>query len=191
MSLSGQSETALSEPIVIPVPSFTSSMRKAADPVPTPAINQGAGEAKPNYDYGSKAKVDFKKIVIRLKRFRASGEMEVVWEASRMASRMLRKGADVTILLDMEGVHAADKNDTSGAYNESNRGNGNSRAEKLTSPQQHLTEFAGNGGHIVASARWVKLFAISIGALIPGTTLASEDEIDDILLDPNTTVIDY
>lgn len=130
-------------------------------------------------------------MVIRLKRFRGHNEMEVVWEASRMANRMLKKGAQVTILLDMEAVHAIDKNETAGAYTEANRGNGNSAAAKLTSPQDHLMEFVQNGGRLVASQRWVKLFAIGSGSLLPGTNLISEDEMDEILLDPDATVVDY
>lgn len=150
-----------------------------------------AGGAPANFDYSYKPKPEYKSLVIRLKRFRSLQEMENVWEASRTAIRMLKKGAQVTILLDMEGVHAADRNDTMGAYNEANRGNGNQAAERLTSPQDHLTQFVSEGGKLVVSARWVKLFAISQGALIPGARLASEDEIDDILLDPSTTVVDY
>lgn len=151
----------------------------------------GAGGAPANFDYAYKPKPEYKNLVIRLKRFRSLQEMENVWEASRAAIRMLKKGAQVTILLDMEGVHAADRTDTTGAYNEASRGNGNQASERLTSPQDHLTQFVGEGGKLVASARWVKLFAISQGSLIPGTRLASEDEIDDILLDPSTTVVDY
>lgn len=151
----------------------------------------GSGGAPANYDYGAKPKVDYKTIVIRLKRYRALQEMEVCWEASRMANRMLKKGAPVIVLLDWEAVHAADMNDTAFAWNEKNRGNGNESAERLTVPQDHLRQFVASGGRLVVSARWIKLFAISHRAIVPGAQMATEDEIDDILMDPNTQLIDY
>lgn len=178
-------------PIHTSAPLFHSGATTTPVAPPKPPPSTTGGGSEPNYDYGKKAKVDYKKIVIRLKRFRASQEMEVMWEAARMGNRMLKKGADVTILLDMEAVHAADKNDTAFASMEANRGNGNGTAEKLTTPQQHLTEFAANGGHLVANARWVRLFSIQGGSLIPGTVIATEDEVDDLLMEPNATVIDY
>jgi hypothetical protein len=188
--------------VIVAPPSFSSGAGKsllpahaAATAAPSsvteqPSTSGNGGGSGPNYDYGFRPRSD-KKIVIRLKKFRASQEMEVAWEAARRANRMLKKGADVTILLDMEAVHAVDKNDTAFAEIEENRGNGNRAAERLTSPQHNLMLFVQNGGTLVASARWVKLFAIGNSALIPGTKLLTDDELDDILLEPNVTVLDF
>jgi hypothetical protein len=196
-------ELPQSTPVTVAPPSFSSGAGKSLLPANTnttpapsgnadqPSSNSGGGSGSaPNYDYGFRPRSD-KKVVIRLKRFRASQEMEIVWEASRRANRMLKKGADVTIILDMDAVHAADRNDTAFAEIEENRGNGNRAAERLTSPQHNMFLFVQNGGNLVASARWAKLFAISNTALIPGIKLLTDDELDDILLEPNVTVLDF
>jgi len=153
----------------------------------------GSGGVAPDEDYYPQSgKYRSKKILIRLKRYRSLSEMEVVWEAARAACRWLKKGADVTILLDMDAIHAADRNDTGLANYEPNRGNGNSSAEKLTTPQDQLNQFVQSGGKLIASERWVKLAGISHGSLITGTKLVKEEDMDDLLLDSSfSSVISY
>lgn len=137
------------------------------------------------------APAEARKMLIRLKRFYSLSETEVVWEAARTGVRWLKKGADVTILLDMDAVHAANKNETANAWFEHQRGNGNTAGGKLTSPQDELLAFTSAGGKLVASERWARHAALSPSALVPGTTLLSDDAIDDLLIDPTTTVISY
>ncbi len=148
--------------------------------------------AAPEEDYyPASHRYNSKKVLIRLKRYRSQSEMEVVWEAARAGLRWLRKGADVTILLDMDGINAASKSETGLAYYEPNRGNGNSSGEKISSPQDQLTQFIQAGGKLLACDRWVKLRGLSPGSLISGTKLLSEDEIDDIMLDSSYNVVYY
>lgn len=163
----------------------------ATKAAPRESSNSGSG-GEPNYDYGKKAPRTGKKVLIRMKRFRSQQEMEVVWEAARVANAMARKGADVTILLDMEAVHAANKSDTSFASFEPNRGNGNTAAPRLTTPQDLLAEFVSNGGRVCVSLRWAKLYGMAGGgsAAMPGCVMLNDEEIADLLLESDNC-IDY
>lgn len=160
--------------------------------IPAKETGGSGGGGEPNYDYGKKAPRTGKKILIRIKKFRSGQEMEVVWEAARVANAMAKKGADVTVLLDMEAVHAASKSYTMNALYEPNRGNGNSAAPRLTTPQDLLAEFVQNGGRLCISLRWAKLYGMAGGGSVamPGAVMLSDEEIADLLLESDNC-IDY
>lgn len=166
---------------------------KPEDPV-TPAPTQSQGTSSQPEDSASKSRqIMPRRMVIRLKRYRSLSEMEVVWEAARTGSRWLKKGADVTILLDMDAVHAANKSETANAWYEQNRGNGNVSSDnnKISSPQDQLNAFVQSGGKLVISERWAKIGGMGPSGLICGTQLLSDDAIDDLLINPDCAVISY
>jgi hypothetical protein len=159
-------------------PAAASASAAATTEIPSPGcLDAGGGTYRP--------------IVIRLKRYRALNEMDIVWEATNMANQMLLKGADVTILLDMDAVNAANRNDTQNATFELWRGNGSSTQARASTPQDHLVQFTEGGGHLLASKRWVTIYSISNQALVPSTQLISDDRITTTLLNRNITLIDY
>jgi hypothetical protein len=149
--------------------------------------NKDAGEAEPSMHTTPPATARGKTITIRLKRFRSLQEMEVVWEAVALASRMTSRGADVTLLLDMEAVHAVNRHDTAFAEFQNNRGS----SERFVSVQAAIGQLVAAGAHVVASDRWARYFGVAGGdALIPGVRLASDDEIADELLTTGN-ILDY
>lgn len=173
---------------------------KAAEPLKAGSSEQERTKYQPTESAGGSAlsggdpeesQSSKRKFLIRLKRFNSLSETEIVWEAARAGTRWIKKGYPVTIVLDMDAVHAADKNDTGGAWWESSRGNNNSGGEKASTPQQQLEIFVMAGGRLVVSQRWKKVNSISDGVLLSGAELLNEDEIDDLLLDPSYTVVNY
>jgi predicted peroxiredoxin len=165
-----------SEPLIHSAPSATPAATPAPVSAPLPSSSLG------------------KKIVVRMLMFRTGNHMQYSWEGARMANLMLAKGADVTVLLDMDAVRAADKGDTMNTEFEPYQGRGNHGSGRYTTPQDLLKQFTDNGGKLVASERWSYLCGQSSGAghpLIAGTKLLSDEEIADLLIDPNITVIDY
>jgi hypothetical protein len=131
-----------------------------------------------------------KEITIRLKRFRALSEMDVVFEALKMANRMQLRGGQVTVLLDMEAVHAADRQDTAFAEFERHRGEGSYCSERFQTVQALMREFIGNKGTVIVSARWAHIFLVKEGEMVPGVKLETDDEIADHLLNTGN-ILDY
>jgi len=129
-----------------------------------------------------------KSITIRLKRFRSLQEMEVVWEALNLALKMENKGGDVTMLLDMEAVNAANRHNTMFTEFQEHRGQAE---ERLVTVPALMRQFIDSGGRVLASDRWAHLFYTAQGSsLVEGVKLVSDDEIADHLLDTGN-ILDY
>lgn len=129
-------------------------------------------------------------ITIRLKRFYSLVEWEVVWEAFNLGINMAKKGGDVTVLLDMEAVQAANRHDNH--QFQMNRGNYGS--EKMISVQSMIQQFMEAGGQVVANERWAKFWGVSGGsmqALSQGVQLMNDEEVADFLVNRSGNIIDY
>lgn len=134
-----------------------------------------------------------RKIVIRLLQFRAGGHMQFAFEAAHMANLLLDKGADVTVLLDLDAVRAADKNDTMNAQYDRFPGTAASVRGRYASAQDLLTEFVQKGGKLVVSEKWAKLTSTvdDMNPLINGAKMLSDDEIADLFMDPAVVILGY
>jgi hypothetical protein len=198
-ALDAQANTPLSEdPIASPLDAGTRSDKledKATQTAAAPAVSASKPDQSTTTTSStpSPAPKNFatsKSITIRLKRFRGLLEMEVVWEAANLAIKMQSKGADVTLLLDMEAVNAANRHNTMFAEFQEHRGNGNS-SEKLESVQALIRQFTDAGGRVLVAQRWAHYYSMdSDGSLIHGVKLVSDDEIADHLLDTGN-ILDY
>jgi predicted peroxiredoxin len=155
------------------------------------SMNRLATETtRPETAHPTKPVPHARKIVVMVKNF--SLMPEIMWEATREAQRMLRDGADVSILLTMDAVNAADTNKVGNVTIDPRRFDSDVRDGKLTTPQEALKQFIQSGGKLLASERYAKNFSL-VGSpnLMAGTQLVSDDEIDRLLMDPNNKVLTY
>ena len=164
--------------------------RSPEPPIPTKPEHPGA-EVHYRPD-GTTYTVDpaRKHIVVRLKRYLSLVEVEVVEEALRTALKMLRRNVNVTILFDMEAVHAADPNFKffdirSTDEQQRDRIVPHSMIRKLQ------VDFMADGGKVMVSEHWAKVWGmLKSGGVTPGAIVASTDDIADELVHADS-VIDY
>jgi hypothetical protein len=131
-----------------------------------------------------------KRIVLRLKRFGSQYEGEIVEGGVSVAHDMLRRGANVTVLLDLEAVHVAD--DKYGFYDTASADeSGNQRSISLKQIQGQLRNFIDDGGTVLASEHWAKVWGITRrNSLSAGVRLISPGDLAQLLMDAHS-VIDY
>jgi hypothetical protein len=131
-----------------------------------------------------------KRIVLRMKRFASQYEAEIVEDGLSIAGDMLRRGGNVVVLLDMEAVHVADDKfefyDTASADE-----SGKQRAISTKQVQSQLRNFMEDGGTVLASEHWAKVWGITRrSSLSAGVRLISPGDIAQLLMDAQS-VIDY
>src|SRR6185437_5162898 len=99
-----------------------------------------------------------KKIIVMVKSF---GLMpELMWEATREAQRMQRDGADVSILLTMDAVNAADRTKVGNMTMDPSRFDSTVKNAKLTTPQEALSQFIQSGGKVLISERYARNYSL-------------------------------
>ncbi|MBX9688658.1 MAG: hypothetical protein K2X27_18260, partial [Candidatus Obscuribacterales bacterium] len=128
-----------------------------------------------------------KTVTLRFKRFRGPFEMEVLWEGLNLARNVQRKDVAVTILLDLESVCLVLKPDVVAArFNFDHP-----MVKKLTAMQAMLQQLIKEGATVIASERWAKRGSETLQQLMPGVLLAGDEEIADLIIDRNGSIIEY
>jgi hypothetical protein len=188
----------LESEISIPEPLHSSAPAEQLHPAITSGItrpqdNTGGGGTVPDavtIRPAIGASLGKKEITIRLKRFRSLNEMDIDYEAIKMASLMQSRGGQVTVLLDLEAVHAADRHDTMFAEFQLHRGQG-THTEKDETVQAVMSQFIQDGGAVLVSDRWAKYYGMADAhSLVNGAKLVTDEEIADHLLNSGN-ILDY
>lgn len=133
-------------------------------------------------------KLNGQQVTLRLTSYQTLIPFEVAWECLRDAMNMLDQGADVTIMLDREGVRLANKHNLQ--QFQVHRGS----SEKLIGEQQLFQDFLDRGGHVLCSERWAKAFGIAGGSYqaVPARVqLLSDDDMSVELVKRRSQMINY
>jgi predicted peroxiredoxin len=135
-----------------------------------------------------------KKVVIRLRRYRILSEQEVVWEALYLANQMAEQGTDVSLLLELEAVNAANRHDVTANEFEPHRGVGyNAAGGKPIRTTALMQKLISLGGKVYASERWAQIYALTgpNSQLVPGVRLMSDSSLARFLADNARYLLTY
>lgn len=126
-------------------------------------------------------------VTLRFKRFRSPFEMEVIWEGLTLARNIQRKEIQVSLLLDLESVCLALKPEVVTA-----RFNLEApMVKKLNTMQTLLMALIKDGAEIMASERWAKRGNEDLQQLLSGIKIISDEEMADLIIQRNGTILDY
>ena len=128
-----------------------------------------------------------KGVTLRFKRFRSPFEIEVLWEGLNMARTIQKKEVNVSVLLDLESVCLVLKPEVVAQRFSLDQ----SMVKKLTSMQAMLHQLIKDGATVIASERWAKRGNDADGNLMPGILLAGDEELADLIIERNGTIIEY
>jgi predicted peroxiredoxin len=129
-----------------------------------------------------------KNIVVRLKRYASLHEQEIDWEALRSCNQWLANGANVSLLLDMEGVQLANQHNMD-AFQVKRGSSG-----RMIPMKELFTSFLQNGGKAYAAERWTKTFGLTGGSyssLFPGVELLDDDNMNKFVMDHSGEILEY
>ena len=132
------------------------------------AQTQGASKAAP---------AATQHVVVHLSRF--GDNLHAATMALELASGLQKKGAKVTLLLDLEGVRLADSRTPADL--------GFGHGETLEARFKHFTEA---GGSVVVCPHCAAIAGITPSGLRPGAAIAKEGEVAQLVMDANK-VINY
>ncbi len=189
---SGSAETVRVDPPppVLPVaplpPLFPSGTSTSGAPPVHPGSGGQGGSPPARYDF-TPTRSD-KLVTVRVRCYNSQNNWESVWEAFHMANLMLKKCSNVTILLDIEAVNAANRHDMK-EYQLHRQS-----TEKMIPMQRLLREFIDAGGKVYASERWAKFWGVAGGSypsLTPGVELLPDEEMADKYIESAGSIIDY
>ncbi|MBX9573409.1 MAG: serine/threonine protein kinase [Candidatus Obscuribacterales bacterium] len=126
-------------------------------------------------------------VTFRFKRFRGTLEMDMIWEGLNLARNIQRKDVPITIFLDLESVCLVQKPDLVTARFNMDQ----ALTKKLSSMQAMLHQLIKGGATVIANERWAKRGMETEQQLMPGVLLAGDDEIADLIIERNGSIVDY
>jgi len=155
--------------------------RPSVDVPPPPRSDSGAsGPMRQNYK--GEEVTDRGRITIRLTYYKVYPRNAL--DALNMGIRMLRKGADVTLILDKEAVLLANRH-----FFDEVQIRGKGPMIKIAST---LEEFMHAGGKVLASQSWAEeVGLIQDGSLTPGVTQVTDDELSEEYLQRRGSILEY
>lgn len=189
--LSGESgKTAQIPPaIATPAPSAGSPLQAVTSAGKKPPANaSAAGGSLPVPSGDSGLEKSDRPVTIRLQKYNRLQDWEVVWEALHMANLLAKRSSDVTLVLDLEGVNAANKHDMR-EYQLHRQS-----TERMIQTQKLLRDFIADGGKVYASERWAKFWGLAGGSypsLTAGVELLTDEELADKYIERSGSIIDY
>jgi len=142
---------------------------------PAPTINPSA-EREPG---------PRKSIMIRITHCTAFDVGEMAWEALRTAIYMQSQGADVTLVLDMDGVNVANRNINYEFQAQ------RSSTGKFRSIPSLFNEFLAKGGQAVANERWTKQYGLSYQQIPVAVKIIPEEQLNDLILQRLGSLMNY
>lgn len=155
-------------------------------PPPVPAVQVPFSPPMPAFIEAQLNQIK-KGITFRFKRFRSPFEIEVLWEGLNMAHNVQKKEVNVSILLDLESVCLVLKPEVVAQRFNLDQ----SVVKKLTTMQTNLQQLIKDGATVIVSERWAKRGNESESNLMPGILLAGDEELADLIIERNGTIIEY
>lgn len=159
--------------VVPPVPNI---------PMPAPVVTPPMPAA-----IGAQLERMKKTVTIRFKRFRGTMEMDTIWEGLNLARNIQRKDVPVTIFLDLESVYLVHKPDLVTQKFSFDQ----ALTKKLSSMQAMLHQLIKGGGTVIVCERWAKRGGETEQQLMPGVMLANDEEIADLIIDRQGSILEY
>lgn len=141
----------------------------------SPAGKEPANGPSSGAEAASPANVSGQRVVVHLSRF--SENLHAPAMALDVASSLLRQGARVTLLLDLEGVRLADAKTPGDAILGQGEG-----------IQARLKRFTDLGGAVLVCPHCATFAGVTEASLRPGTRIAKENEIARLLLDAHKVI---
>jgi len=155
--------------------------RSTAEVQPPPHSQAGAG-GPTRLKYKGEEDAGRGGITIRLTYYKVYPRN--AFDALNLGLRMLRKGADVTVILDKEAVLLADRH-----FSDEVQVRGKGAMIRIHSV---LEEFIRAGGKVLASQSWAEeIGLLQGGAMTPGITPLTDDEMADEYLSRRGSILEY
>lgn len=131
-----------------------------------------------------------KKVTFRFRRFTETTDKDLIMRGLDLSKRLLKKGADLSIFLDYEATHLAQRSNLMAPEFHVDFNN----TEKIKSIQTAFQKIIKAGGAVTVSDYWLRYYGIHLGgpgALVSGVKVMNDAEQTEYLLERSSTFLDY
>jgi serine/threonine-protein kinase len=131
-----------------------------------------------------------KMVTFRFKKMKSVFDKDMILQTLSLSNKLIKKGADFSILLDFEAVHLSHRSELMSPEFHPDL----NTTEKIASIQSGLVKLIEAGATVAVAERWARYVGIlsrGTEGLIPGVMLLNEDRMAEYLIQRAGSIMDY